>query len=64
MCLLRQNKSITVRNIDEGGHGENKHPRHSTLLPNKIRALIVGPFNCGKTNVMISHIESPNGLKF
>lgn len=38
--------------------------RHNTLLPNSIRALIVGPSNCGKTNVMISLIESPNGLKF
>ena len=38
--------------------------RHSTLLPDSIRALIVGPSNCGKTNVMLSLIESPNGLKF
>jgi len=37
---------------------------HSPLLPNSIRALIVGPSNCGKTNVMISLIESPNGLNF
>jgi len=26
--------------------------------------LVVGPSNCGKTNVMLSLIESPNGLKF
>jgi len=34
------------------------------LLPNSIRALIVGPSNWRKTNVMISSTESPNVLKF
>lgn len=28
-----------------------------------LRALIVGPSNCGKTNVMISLLEHPNGVK-
>jgi len=40
--------------------------RHGIVLclPNTIRALIVGPSNCGKTNIMLSLIENPNGLKF
>lgn len=38
--------------------------RHGTLLPNTIRCIIAGPSNCGKTNVLISLIESENGLSF
>jgi len=34
------------------------------ILPKTISALIVGPSTCGKTNIMLSLIESPNGLKF
>lgn len=63
MRLIKQTKQIVVRNADETQ--ENKQRIiHSILLPNSIRALIVGPSNCGKTNVMISLIESPNGLTF
>jgi len=32
-------------------------------LLNTIRTLIVGPSNCGKSNIILSLIESPNGLK-
>ncbi|KAI8120058.1 hypothetical protein CVS40_8597 [Lucilia cuprina] len=63
MRLIKQDKSISVRNMDFSIDTNTKQ-RHSTLLPNSIRALIVGPSNCGKTNVMLSLIESPNGLKF
>lgn len=61
MRLVEQQTKISVQNAD---FTQKKIPRHSTLLPNTIRALIVGPSNCGKTNVMLSLIESPNGLKF
>lgn len=63
MRLIKQDKNISVRNMDFA-MDSNTNIRHSSLLPNTIRALIVGPSNCGKTNVMISLIESPNGLKF
>lgn len=63
MRLIKQAKQIVVRNSDERQKNISK-ARHSELLPNTIRALIVGPSNCGKTNVMISLIESPNGLTF
>lgn len=63
MRLIKQDKNIKVRNIDFST-GTYARTRHSSLLPNSIRALIVGPSNCGKTNVMIGLIESPNGLKF
>lgn len=64
MRLVKQHKSIAVRNLDFSTHTNGSKERHSSLLPNSIRALIVGPSNCGKTNVMIGLIESPNGLKF
>lgn len=61
MRLIRQDKQIIIRNADSEEEKMHK-TRHSTLLPNSIRALIVGPSNCGKTNVMLSLIESPNGI--
>lgn len=63
MRFERQDKEIEIKNV-EATLDKEKKIRHSKLLPNTIRALIVGPSNCGKTNVMISLIESPNGLKF
>lgn len=63
MRFFKQHKRINVKNIESKFDSSNKI-RHSSLLPNSIRALIVGPSNCGKTNVMISLIESPHGLKF
>lgn len=62
MRLIKQHSNILVRNLDL--NEKNNVTKHSCLLPNSIRALIVGPSNCGKTNVMLSLIESPNGLKF
>lgn len=38
--------------------------KHGTLLPNTVRAIICGPSNCGKTNILISLLESPHGLRF
>lgn len=64
MKLVKQDMNIDVRNLDFTHNDTNRQPRHSSLLPNTIRALLVGPSNCGKTNVMLSLIESPNGLKF
>lgn len=63
MRFIKQRNDLVVRNIDFSTNSLSK-PRHSLLLPNTIRALIVGPSNCGKTNVMIGLIESPNGVKF
>jgi len=65
MRLIPQKQEICIRKIEGGDHSlTNSVPRHSSLLPNTIGALIVGPSNCGKTNFMLSLIESPNGLKF
>lgn len=57
---------IPVRNIDALASSSNKTKgrKHSELLPNSIRCIIAGPSNCGKTNLLISMIESKHGLKF
>lgn len=43
---------------------KKKIKRHGSLLPDSIRMLIVGASGSGKTNVMLSLIESPNGIAF
>lgn len=65
MRFVKQRISLPVRNIDEStDDSKKKTKRHSKLLPNTIRCIICGPSNCGKTNVLISLIENPNGLRF
>lgn len=65
MCYDKQPISIPVRNMDEvASSSKAKTKRHSKLLPNSIRCIIAGPSNCGKTNVLLSLIESEHGLKF
>jgi len=63
MRLIRQKQEICVGKIEGGDHSlTNSVPRHSSLLPNTIKALVVGPSNCEYTNVMLSLIESPTGI--
>lgn len=66
MQFIKQSINIPVRNVDEltlDQHVKWKK-RHSDLLPNSIRCIIAGPSNCGKTNLLITLIESKHGLKF
>lgn len=44
--------------------GEERPKRHSELLPDSIRCLIVGRSNCGKSNLMLCLLTHKNGLKF
>lgn len=62
MRFVKQTTSLPVHNFDQ--NPENIRRRHSEILPNTIRSIICGPSNCGKTNALLSLIESPNGLKF
>lgn len=65
MRFVKQTLDIPVRNVDIDASSEETKPRrHSDLLPNTVRCIIAGPSNCGKTNLLISLIESENGLKF
>lgn len=63
MRIVKHQISLEVENNDliQRNH---KIIRHSELLPFNLRCLVIGPSNCGKTNVIISLIEHPNGLKF
>lgn len=67
MQFVKQHTSLSVENIEDKFLIKNKKKkrfRHSNLLPNSIRCIICGPSNCGKTNVLISLIVNPNGLRF
>ena len=66
MRLIRERESLIVNNVDiKLNKSSVSIPnKHGPLLPSSIRSLICGPSNCGKTNVMMTLIEHPNGLKF
>lgn len=65
MRFIKHAVEIPVRNFDEiASSNKSKEKRHGPLLPNSLRCIIAGPSNCGKTNLLISLIESENGLNF
>lgn len=65
MRFVKQPINISVNNVDESTQStKNVTKKHSNLLPNSIRCIIAGPSNCGKTNLLVSLIESEHGLKF
>lgn len=67
MRFVRQSSTIRVTNLDNRLQSMTNNAetrKHGTLLPNTIRAIICGPSNCGKTNILISLLESPHGLRF
>lgn len=63
MKFIKQQECLPIRNADID-ITSTKKKKHGALLPNSIRGIIVGPSNCGKTNVMLSLLEHPNGLRF
>lgn len=65
MRIVKQPTTLSVRNFDlcTSVSGANVK-RHGDLLPNSIRCIICGPSNCGKTNVLLSLLEDPNGLRY
>jgi len=45
--------------------GDNAEKRkYGAVLPSTIRAIVCGPSNCLKTNVLISFLESPHDVRF
>lgn len=64
MRFVRQATIIKVTNVDDKTQSKKEIRRHGNMLPNTIRSIICGPSNCGKTNVLISLIESPHGVRF
>jgi GTPase SAR1 family protein len=61
MRIIKQKTSLNIENNDLV---REDCVKHSLLFPSTMRCLVIGPSNCGKTNVIISLIEHPNGLKF
>lgn len=64
--IKEQSIKLPINNVEvEKVESKNapKH-KHSALFSNSIRAIICGPSNCGKTNVIISLLEAKNGLHF
>lgn len=64
MRFVRQPIAIRVTNLDSRARPPEEARRHGRLLPSAIRCLICGPSNCGKTNALISLLESPHGVRF
>lgn len=65
MRFVKQELQLPIRNIDDSvSDGISTTYRHSELLPDSIRCLIIGKSGCGKTNLLLSLIESPLGINF
>jgi len=69
MKFVRQSQTIKVTNVNNKVQTEKEIRKHGNMLPIFIRRTICGPsksnrFACGKTNVFISLLESPYGIRF
>lgn len=67
MIIIKSDHRLPIENFDiavGAGIENGSIQTHGPLLPSSIRSLIIGPSNCGKTNVMISLIIHPDGLRF
>ncbi|KYN06865.1 hypothetical protein ALC62_02179 [Cyphomyrmex costatus] len=64
MRFVHQSQSIKVTNLDGKVQTNKEMRKQGNMLPSSIRAIICGPSNCGKTNVLISLLESPNCVRF
>lgn len=64
MKVIPQPVTLSIDNHDLISATSLSKIKHGVLFPNTMRCLIIGPSNCGKTNVMVSLIEHRNGLKF
>ena len=65
MKVKKQRLQLPVRQFDyDGGCLNKKKNKHSGLMPQQVRALVVGPSNCGKTNLLLTLLIDKNGLKF
>lgn len=65
MRLIKQSTSIPIMNMDDLSSKKKIHEnRHSSLLPNFGRYIVVGSSNSGRTNAVLSLLLSENGLKY
>lgn len=62
--LKKQKDCLPITNHDVSSR-EQQYRKHGVLLGSgSKRGLVVGRSNCGKTNLIISLLEHPNGLRF
>jgi GTPase SAR1 family protein len=64
MQFINQEVKLTVDNVDRYSSATPQESRHGPLLPNTIRALIVGHSGCGKTNLVFALLTNVNGIRF
>lgn len=65
MRFIKHDAEIPIMNFDNfTSDGTPKEKRHGPLLPNNPRIICCGSSGCGKTNLLLSLIESANGLNF
>ncbi|KYM86339.1 hypothetical protein ALC53_04139, partial [Atta colombica] len=57
-------QTIKMTNVDNKVQIEKEVRKHENMLLIFIRGVIYDPSNCGKTNVLISLLESSHGLRF
>lgn len=63
MSFVKHALKLSVKNLDCCNEKETTK-KHGALFPTSIRAVICGPSNCGKTNLLVSLLVDPNGLRF
>lgn len=64
MKILQHSVTLPIKNHDDIA-GSTPFRKHGILFGgNSKRGLIVGRSGCGKTNVILSLLEHPNGLRF
>lgn len=65
MRFVKQSTKFDIVNFDRIISKKKANAKkHGQLLPDNIRCLIVGSSNCGKTNIMLNLLFSPDGLSF
>jgi len=64
MRLVRQSWEIKVTNLDGKVQTDKETLKHRDMLPASIRAIVCGPSNYDKMNLLISLLESPHGVRF
>lgn len=63
MRIEKQNVSLSVKNYDKAASVKS-FQKHGDLLRNSKRCLVVGRSGSGKTNLILSLLEHPEGLRF
>lgn len=66
--MIKQKVLLPIKNFDlftqTSGSDEKQASRHSPLLPESVRCIVVGSSGSGKTYSVLSLILSKNGLRF